>query len=200
MGYVFPEPQDSTSQNDLGLWLSNVNPSGSYFGYTNSGVAGGPSYALDMQYYVQYPGWTGSSGNFITNVATLSNTIRQASGAGTDSEGCAQNQYTVGSIGITTSEVNPSVQYVYTVWVPLAGVGGTFNNMTLDVGTGAACSTTIIDNGIPDTGNAAVNVNVPSGCAIPAGVYRVLWMNELYLQPTTPPLSNTIWIKGDTKS
>jgi hypothetical protein len=57
---------------------------------------------------------------------------------------------------------------VYTVWVPLTGVGGTFNNMTLDVGTGAACSTSIINNGIPDSGNAAINVVVPSGCAIPS--------------------------------
>ena len=141
-----------------------------------------------------------SNGNFITNVATLAGSIRQASGSGTDSQGCSQNQYTFGSVGITTSTVNPSEQYVYTVWIPLAGVGGTFNNMTLDVGIGAACSTTVIDNGIPDSGNAAVNVSVPGGCAIPAGTYRVLWMNELYLQPTTPPLGATLWIKGDTKT
>jgi len=153
-----------------------------------------------MAIYAQYPGWTGSSGNFITNVSSVSNAIRQASGTGTDSEGCPQNQYTFGSIGITTSTVNPAIQYVYTVWIPLAGVGGTFNNMTLDVGTGAACSTSIIDNGIPDTGNAAINVIVPSGCAIPSGTYRVLWMNELYYVPNTTPLSTTLWIKGDTKT
>jgi hypothetical protein len=153
-----------------------------------------------MAIYAQYPGWSGSSGNFITNVSLISNAIRQDSGTGTDSQGCPQNQYTFGSIGVTTSTVNPSVQYVYTVWVPLTGVGGTFNNMTLDVGTGAACSTSIINNGIPDSGNAAINVVVPSGCAIPSGTYRILWMNELYYVPNTLPLGTTLWIKGDTKT
>jgi hypothetical protein len=42
-------------------------------------------------------------------------------------------------------------------------------------------------------------VTVPSGCVIPAGTYRVLWMNELNLIPNTTPLATTIWIKGDTK-
>jgi hypothetical protein len=153
-----------------------------------------------MAIYAQYPGWSGSSGNFITNVGTIKNSIRQASGTGVDSQGCSQNQYTFGSIGITTTMVNPTEQYVYTVWVPLNGVGGTMNNMTLDVGTGAACSVGIIDNGIPDAGNASINVTVPGGCVIPAGVYRILWMNELYFVPTTPPLGATLWIKGDTKS
>jgi len=197
--YIFPEPQDSTSQGDIGLWTSNAG--GNYNGFTNNGgPAGGGTYAADMAIYAQYPGWTGLSGNFITNVGTIKNSIRQASGTGTDSQGCSQNQYTFGSIGITTTMVNPSEQYVYTVWIPLAGVGGTFNNMTLDVGTGAACAVGIIDNGVPDSGNAAINVTVPSGCAIPSGIYRVLWMNELYNQPTTPPLGATLWIKGDTKT
>lgn len=197
--YIFPEPQDSTSQGDIGLWTSNAG--GNFNGFTNNGgPAGGGTYAADLAIYVQYPGWTGSSGNFITNVGTIKNSIRQASGTGTDTQGCPQNQYTFGSIGITTTMVNPSEQYVYTVWVPLAGVGGTMNNMTLDVGTGAACSVSIIDNGVPDAGNAAINVTVPSGCAIPSGIYRVLWMNELYYVPGSPPLGTTLWIKGDTKS
>ena len=197
--YIFPEPQDSTSQGDIGLWTSNAG--GNYNGFTNNGgPAGGGTYAADMAIYAQYPGWTGLSGNFITNVGTIKNSIRQASGTGTDSQGCSQNQYTFGSIGITTTMINPSEQYVYTVWIPLAGVGGTFNNMTLDVGTGAACAVGIIDNGVPDPGNAVINVTVPSGCVIPSGIYRVLWMNELYLQPTTPPLGTTLWIKGDTKT
>ena len=126
--YVFPEPQDSTSQAQLGQYMSD-NGSIQYFGYGNSGVAGGPTFGSDMAIYAAFSGWTGSNGNFITNVATLSNTIRQNSGTGTDSQGCPQNQYTFGSIGVTTSNVNPSEQYVYTVWIPLAGVGGTFNNM-----------------------------------------------------------------------
>ena len=198
-GYVFPEPQDSTSQFDLGTFTYNLG--GNFNGFSNNGgPAGGATYAADMAIYAQYSGWTGSSGNFITDVATLSNSIRQSVGTGTDSQGCPQNQYTFGSVGITTLNVNPSIQYVYTVWIPLAGVGGTLNNMTLDVGIGAPCSTSIIDNAIPDTGNAGTNVIVPSGCAIPAGTYRVLWINELYYVPNTLPLGSTLWIKGDAKT
>jgi hypothetical protein len=200
--YVFPEPQDSTAQANLGSFMDTISSSSAtYYGFGNTGgYPAGPGYAADLNWYVQYSGWTGSNGNFITNVSLLSNSIRQASGTGTDSQGCPQNQYTFGSIGVTTSNVNPNEQYVYSVWVPLAGVGGTFNNMTLDIGTGAACSISIIDNAIPDSGNASVNVTVPSGCAIPAGIYRVLWVQELNLLPATPPLGATLWIKGDTKS
>jgi hypothetical protein len=74
------------------------------------------------------------------------------------------------------------------------------NNMTLDVGIGSACSSSIINNGVPDGTNAGINVTVPSGCAIPSGTYRVLWMNELYYIPGSPPLAAKLWIKGDTKN
>ena len=198
--YIFPEPQDSVSQNDLGQYMYD-NGSNNYYGFSNSGgPAGGPSYSADLGIYVQYSGWSGSAGNFITNVLSLNGGIRQSMGSGTDSYGCSQNQYTFGSVPITTSNVNVNVQYVYTVWIPLAGVGSVMNNMTLDVGTGNACSTTIIDNGIPDTTNVGINVTVPSGCAIPSGTYRVLWIPELYLQPGSNPKTTTMWIKGDTKS
>jgi len=197
-GYLFPEPQDSTSQNNLGQFM--FDQGATWYGWGNTGVPAGPSYASDMAIYAQFSGWTGSNGNFITSVSTLSGAIRQSSGAGTDSYGCAQNQYTFGSIPVTTLQVNTTIQYTYTVWVPLAGVGGVMNNMTVDVGFGSACSTSVINAGVPDAGNAAVNVVVPSGCAIPAGTYRVLWMNELYSEPSSPPLTTTFWVKGNTKS
>jgi hypothetical protein len=172
----------------------------SFFGWGNSGTPGGANYPADMAIYAQYSGWTGSVGNFITNISSLSGPIRQSSGTGVDGYGCPQNQYTFGSIPVSTSQVNPSIQYTYTVWIPLAGVGGVFNNMTMDVGFGSACSTSIINDGIPDVSNAGINVIVPSGCAIPSGTYRVLWMNELYSEPSGPPLNTTFWVKGDTKS
>ena len=198
--YLFPEPQDSVSLNDLGQFMYDSGAT-SFFGFGNSGVPAGPTYSADMAIYVQYSGWTGSVGNFITNVSTLAGQIRQSSGSGTDSYGCSQNQYTFGSIQVTTSQVNATTQqYSYTVWVPLAGVGGTLNNMTLDVGYGNACSTSIINDGVPDATNAGVNVTVPSGCAIPAGIYRVLWMNELYWEPSSLPMTSSLWVKGDTKS
>jgi hypothetical protein len=171
-----------------------------FFGWGNSGTPAGISYAADMAIYAKYSGWTGSVGNFITNISSLSAPIRQLSGSGVDSFGCPQNQYTLGSVPITTSNVNTTIQYTYTVWIPLNGVGGIFNNMTIDLGVGGACSTSIISNGVPDATNASVNVSVPSGCAIPSGIYRVLWMVEMYSEPSSPPLTNTLWIKGNAKS
>ena len=197
--YLFPEPQDPTSLNNLGQYMYDTGAV-SFFGWGNSGTPAGLNYASDMAIYAKFSGWTGSAGNFITNVSTLNGPIRQSSGSGVDSYGCSQNQYSFSSIPVTTSQVNPSIQYTYTVWIPLAGVGGTMTNMTLDVGLGNACSTSIIDNGVPDVINAGVNVVVPSGCAIPSGTYRVLWMNELCSEPSSPPLTTTFWVKGDTKS
>jgi hypothetical protein len=198
--YLFPEPQDSTSLNNLGQFMFDSGAI-SFFGFGNTGVPAGANYAGDMAIYAQYSGWTGSVGNFVTNVSTLSGQIRQSPGSGIDSYGCSQNQYTFGSIQVTTSQVNATTQqYSYTVWVPLAGVGGTLNNMTLDVGYGSPCSVSVINDGVPDVTNAGINVTVPSGCAIPAGVYRVLWMNELYWEPSSPPMTSSFWVKGDTKS
>jgi hypothetical protein len=197
--YLFPEPQESTSLNNIGQFMYDSGAV-SFFGWGNSGTPAGVNYASDMAIYAQYSGWTGSVGNFVTNVSSLSGAIRQSSGSGNDSYGCPQNQYTFGSIQVSTSQVNPLIQYTYTVWIPLAGVGGVFNNMTIDVGFGNACSTSVINNGIPDLTNAGVNVFVPIGCAIPTGTYRVLWMNELSSEPSGPPLNTSFWVKGDTKS
>jgi hypothetical protein len=173
------------------------NGSGGYFGYQFGGVPSSLTYAADMNLYIQFSGWTGSNGNFITNVSNNSGVIRQASGSGTDSFGCTQSQYTFGTIEITTSEVNPNEQYNYTVWIPLAGVGGTLNNMTVDVGTATACSNNTFNDYNPDAGLAAINVTVPSGCAIPAGTYRVLWN---FILPAAVPLGTALYFKGDTKS
>lgn len=200
--YIFPEPLDATSQLDLGQYLSN---SGStWFGYGNDGVyPSGANYASNLAIYVQYSGWTGSSGNFITNVGTIKSAIRQSSGVGTDSYSCPQNQYVFGTVEITTTMVDPDVQYAYSIWIPLAGVGGSMTNMTVDAGRSTACSVSIVDNGIPDTTNAGINVTVPSGCAIPSGTYRVLWLPNILGYPSLGPLpilNSSIFIKGDTKS
>jgi hypothetical protein len=194
-GYLFPEPQDSTSLNDLGQYLFDTGAT--WFGYGNEGIPSTTNYSTNMDTYAHYSGWTGSSGNFITPVTSLSGAIRQLSGSGTDSYGCPQNQYTFGTIQTTTSQVNPNIQYYYSVWIPLAGVGGTMTNMTVDVGASTACSTSIIDNGIPEPTLAGTNVTVTSGAAIPAGTYRILW---LFVIPVTTPLPSSLYFKGDTKS
>jgi hypothetical protein len=95
--------------------------------------------------------------------------------------------------------VNPNVQYFYTVWIPLLGLGSGMSNMTLDVGLGSPCSSTIIDNGVPDSVLASTNVTVTAGAAIPAGTYRVLWMTPQMMIPTFTPLNVSLYVKGDTK-
>lgn len=195
VAYLFPEPLDSTSQADLGQYM--FDNGAMWYGFGNSGgVPNLTDYQTDMDLYVHYSGWNGSSGSFVTAVTSLTGSIRQASGTGTDSYGCVQNQYTFGTIAVSASMVNPAVQYNYTVWLPLAGLGGTFNNMTVDVGN-SICGSAIYDNAIPEPGLAAANVVVSSGAAIPAGTYRVLWNFTL---PPTTPLNYTLYFKGDTKT
>jgi hypothetical protein len=197
LGYLIPEPLDSTSQTDLGQYMFD-NGASQYYGFANTGgIPNSSTYAADMAIYIQYSGWTGSSGNFISDVSTLSGNIRQASGSGTDSFGCTQNQYTFGTIELTTSDVNPTYQFNYTVWLPLAGVGGSLTNMTVDVGAATSCSNTVFNDYIPDGTLAGINVTVPSGCAIPSGTYRVLWN---FILPASPPLGASLYFKGDTKT
>jgi hypothetical protein len=196
--YVFPEALDSSSQNNLGQYM--FDSGAGWFGFGNTGVPGTLDYSSNLNSYAHFSGFSGSVGNFITPVSTLRGAIRQSSGSGTDSYGCAQSQYTFGSIRVTTSQVNPNAFYFYTVWIPLNGVGGTMNNMTLDVGLGTSCSTNIINDGIPDATLSQINVTVTSGAAIPAGTYRVLWMYPQMQIPTLTPLNQPIFIKGDTKT
>jgi hypothetical protein len=194
--YLFPEALDSTSQDSLGQFM--FDNGADWYGFLNSGgIPGSTNYESNMLTYIQYPGWTGSSGNFITSVANLTGSIRQVSGSGIDTFGCSQNQYTFGTIEVTTSNVNPNVQYDYSIWIPLAGVGNTLTNMTVDVGSSSPCSNNIFSDGIPDVGNAAIDIDVPIGSILPAGTYRVLWN---FVVPSTLPLGASIYFKGDTKS
>lgn len=195
VAYLFPEPLDSTSQESLGQYM--YDNSAQWYGFGNSGgVPSVTNYSSDMDLYVHFSGWNGSSGNFITPVSTMTGSIRQASGTGTDTFGCIQNQYTFGTIQVTSSMINPNFQYNYTIWLPLNGVGGTFNNMTVDVGN-SVCGSAIYDNAIPEPGLAGLNVVVSAGAAIPAGTYRVLWNFQL---PPTTPLNYSLYFKGDTKT
>ena len=194
--YLFPEALDSTSQDSLGQFM--FDNGADWYGFLNSGgIPGSSNYESNMLTYIEYPGWTGSSGNFITSVTNLTGNIRQSSGSGTDTFGCSQNQYTFGTIEVTTSNVNPNVQYDYSIWIPLAGVGNALTNMTVDVGSSSPCTSNIFSDGIPDLGNAAIDVDVPIGSILPAGTYRVLWN---FVVPATLPLGATIYFKGDTKT
>ena len=106
--YLLPEPQEGTDAVDLGLYMINAGAS-NFFGYFNSGTPDGATYSSDMTLYIQYSGWTGSVGNFLTNANNLRGPIRQAAGTGVDSFGCNQDQYTFGTIEVTTSDVTDPV-------------------------------------------------------------------------------------------
>jgi hypothetical protein len=192
--YLFPEPLDSTSQSELGQYLYDEGTT--WFGYGNSG--GAPSitnYSNNLDSYAHYSGWTDGGGNFITPVSSLTSMIRQTVGVGTDLFGCPQDQYTFGTIEVTSSQVTPSVKYNYSVWIPLAGVNDVMNNMTVDVGT-SPCDSVLFDGYIPEPSLSATNVVVTSGAAIPSGTYRVLWN---FVLPITTPLESSLYFKGNTK-
>jgi hypothetical protein len=192
--YLFPEPLDSTSQSDLGQYL--YDEGATWFGYGNSG--GSPStsnYSNNLDSYVHYSGWTDGGNNFITPVNTLIGSLRQNSGVGTDTFGCPQDQYTFGTIEVTSAQVTPGIKYNYSIWIPLAGVNDVMNNMTVDVGT-SPCDSVLFDGYIPEPSLSATNVIVTSGAAIPSGTYRVLWN---FVLPITTPLESSLYFKGNTK-
>jgi hypothetical protein len=199
--YIFAEPQDFNDGVTLEDYMT-VQNSATWGGFQFYGTPGSTDYSSNLDLYAHFSGWTSNSGNYLTAPQSLAGPIRQASGAGTDSFGCPQNQYTFGTIEVTTSQVNVNIQYFYSIWVPLAGVGGTMTNMTVDIGSGAACTSNIINDGLPDS-IASTNVIVTSGAAIPAGAYRVLWLGSFAVQPSAlppPPLTTSLFFKGDTKT
>jgi len=189
--YLFPEPQDYTSRNTLGQYMYDGGKT--WFGWGNSGVPGNLSYSDNMDYYAHFSGFTnGSDGNFITQVSSLSSAMFQS--AGTDGYGCPINQYGFGTININNTLVNPNVKYFYTIWLPLAGMNGTMSDMTVNVGTNP-CSFNIGADLIPDS-IKQTNVTVTSGAAIPAGTYRVLWIDPNLHIPNTLPLGTGLYFSS----
>jgi hypothetical protein len=77
--YLVPEPQDTTSLTDLGNYMYNSG-STSFLGWGNGGVPSISGYSNGLNIYIHYSGFTGGSGNFITNVSTLKGYIKQSTG------------------------------------------------------------------------------------------------------------------------
>jgi hypothetical protein len=210
--YVVPEPQDnggsSTSVYKLGSYMyylsgSTVDTNVNWNGYGSSGGWANPTsvnYSYMMNKYISYSGFTsGSSGNFITPISSFKGLIKQSPGIGTDSFGCSVNQYTFETITVSTSNINPNEYYFYSVWIPLAGVGGSMTNMTIQLGYSSPPCTFDVTL-TPDVNISGANVTVTSGAAIPAGVYRVLYCSSPTLLPSSIPATNNFYFKGDTKS
>jgi hypothetical protein len=199
-GYIFAEPQDVTSLTDMYNTFTASGSTWTGFGNEAGPPAADGNYSNNMDIYAHYSGFTSGGGNFISSPNVLKSAIRQASGSGTDSYGCAQAQYVYGTIQVPLSGVNTSIQYFYSVWIPLAGVGGTMSNMTMDIGSGSACSNNIANDEVPSPSLSALNVTVSSGAAIPAGTYRILWLPATALQPSGTPLTSPLYFRGEAKT
>ena len=194
MAYIFAEPQDAGDDATLLAGAIGAVDWYSYGGGSPNNLGG--NYSNDLDVYAHQPSFISGSGNFITPVS-LSAPIAQTPGQVIN--GVAQNLYTYGSIQVNSTAINSSIQYFYSIWVPLAGVGGTLTDMTNDVGTTLGGNDVFNDLGTI-VGTTALNVTVTSGAAIPVGTYRVLWVIPQFQLPIAPPLSGSLYFRGDTKS
>ena len=195
--YIFAEPQNSTNDTDL-LNFATTGGAIDWYSYYSATVPNnnGGNYSNDLNVCAHQPSFINGGGNFVLPL-TLSAPILQSSGT---YSGCSHNIYTFPSIPIIPSiNVNPSIQYFYSIWIPLAGVGGTFNNMSIDLGT-TSCGSGIYSGIQPVSTLATINVVVTSGAAIPAGTYRVLWLSPNLILPPSLPLGSTYYFRGNTKS
>jgi hypothetical protein len=181
--YMFLEPQDGTSQTDLGTYMSGI------VGVTwgGFGVSAGPpsgDYQLNWESYAKYSGFvTAGAGNFITPTADMKGNIRQLAGFGVDSFGIPQRQYNVGTIEVLpTTNVNPAVQYIFSVWIPIAGVNNAISASQFTVGNRGVGSTNLntpaLVNASASLLTSAEQVVITTGAAIPAGTYRVLYLDN----------------------
>lgn len=177
---------------------TNVN----WYGFSSGGWASysNPNYSYMMNKYISYSGFTlGGDGNFITPISNLKEKIKQLNLPGNDSYGCPVNQYTFNTITVTTSDINPNEYYFYSIWIPLAGVGGTLNSMTVQIGYSTPpCTFDVLAT--PDSNICSTNITVTSGAAIPAGTYRVLYFSSTSLLPPGTPATNSFYFKGQSKS
>jgi hypothetical protein len=208
--YVFAEPQDSSAGGSLfGLgsymyYLADgvtVDTNVSWYGWGNSGalpLPTSPNYSYMMNKYSSYSGFTDGTGNFV-QPTNLKGALNQFSTTIKDSFGCLINQYTFETIEVNNSDINTSLQYMYTVWIPLDGVGGTLNNMSVNVGyQSQPCDFDILAT--PDPKISVGDVTITSGGAIPAGTYRILYLSNDGLLPPKLPDKNNYYFKGVYKT
>jgi hypothetical protein len=195
--YIVPEPQDVTSLSDLSAYMTS---SGSTFlGWGNSGLPSTVGYSNNLDIYIHYSGFTGGSGNFISNVGNLKSLNSQFSNEPpnplsfstysnvTDMFGCETLPF-FNTIEIKPIDVNPNLQYFYTIWISIKSpFPSSVTNILVNIGYEQPCGSTILNNGIPDSVLFSQDVFVTSGAAIPTGYYKVLWLDPSCLLPTTLP-------------
>lgn len=183
--YIVPEPQDATSLSGLSAYMTS---SGSTFlGWGNSGLPSTVDYSINLDTYIHYSGFTGGSGNFISNVGNLKSFN---SPSFTDSFGCLSIGV-FNTIEITPLNVNPAIQYFYTIWVPItAPLSPSITNILVNIGYATPCTSSLLNNGVPDSTLVSQDVFVTTGAPIPTGYYKVLWLDPSCLLPTTLPPPN----------
>lgn len=186
--YVFAEPQISSNDETL-LNYALANGTQEWWSYYGSGAApsnGGGNYSNDLNVYAHQPSFINGGGNFVTPVSLSGN--------------ISQSTYLFDTIQISNSVVNSSIQYFYSIWLPLDGIGGSLSTYKLDVGTSSGGSE--IYNDIPSVAplQNSLNVTVTSGAAIPAGTYRVLWITPNFVLPASTPLTTSLYFTGALKS
>jgi hypothetical protein len=185
--YIFAEPQTSGDDSTLFTYANN-NGAVEWYSWFQGVVPsnGGGNYSNDLNVYAHQPSFVNGGGNFVTPV-TFSSAISQIN-------------YLFSSIQVSSSVVNSGIQYFYTIWLPLNGIGNSLNNYQVDVGTTFGGSEIYNDiPGITPTTNA-YDVTVTSGAAIPAGTYRVLWISTDFLLPAGTPLTGSIYFTGANKT
>lgn len=189
--YIVPEPQDSTSLTDLGAYMVNSG-STSFLGWGNGGVPSTTDYSNNLNVYIHYSGFTGGSGNFISNVGNLKSLNT------TDNFGCTSIGI-FNTIEINPTYINPNIQYFYSIWIPIKYPLIGINNVLVNIGN-ASCQSNILFNGVPDTSLFSQNVFVTSGAAIPEGYYKVLWVDPSCLLPSsiTSSLYSPLYFKGNS--
>lgn len=197
MAYIFAEPQTLSNDNTLNSYAV-IGGTLEWYSFYSAGAPnnGGGNYSNDLDVYAHQPSFISGGGNFVS-ATSLSAPIAQTPGQIIN--GVVQNLHSYGSIQVSSTAVNSAIQYFYSIWVPLAGVGGSLTNMTNDVGTTLGGNDIFNDIGTV-VGLTALNVSVTSGAAIPAGTYRVLWVTPQFQLPILPPLTGSIYFRGDTKS
>lgn len=186
--YVFAEPQTSSNDETL-LNYALANGTQEWWSYYGSGAApsnGGGNYSNDLNVYAHQPSFINGGGNFVTPVSLSGN--------------ISQSTYLFDTIQVSNSVVNSGIQYFYSIWLPLDGIGGSLSTYKLDVGTSSGGSE--IYNDIPSVAplQNSLNVTVTSGAAIPAGTYRVLWITPNFVLPASTPLTTSLYFTGALKS
>jgi hypothetical protein len=179
--FLFLEPQDATSLTNLGNYMFGVSGT-TWYGFGNSIGQPTADYQLNWETYAKWTGFVlggGAGGaNFITPTASMKGNIRQVSGIGVDSFGIPQRQYNAGTIQVLpTTNVNPAVSYISSLWIPIAGVNNAISQSQFSVGNRGAGTSNLqsLENANSTLLTSAAQVVITTGAAIPAGTYRVLY-------------------------